>query len=36
MHDTLAKAGLPSLASLATKYIDEALALAADLASWQL
>lgn len=34
MHDTLAKAGLPSLASLATNNIDEALAFAADLASW--
>lgn len=34
MHDILAKAGLPSLASLATDNIDEALAFAADMGSW--
>ena len=34
MHDTLAKVGLPFLASLATANIDEALAFAADLGSW--
>jgi biotin carboxylase len=34
MHDTLAKAGLPSLASLATDNLDEALAFASDQDSW--
>jgi biotin carboxylase len=34
MHDTLAQVGLPSLASLATDSLDEALAFAADLDSW--
>lgn len=34
MHETLAKAGLPSLASLATDNFAEALAFAADLDSW--
>jgi len=34
MHDALAKAGLPSLASLATDNLDEALAFAANLDSW--
>ena len=34
MHETLAKAGLPSLASLATDNIDEALSFATSLDSW--
>ncbi len=34
MHETLAKAGLPALASLATDNIDEALVFASNLDSW--